>query len=74
MSIKKSISVSLDIDNAFETFVYDFSKWWPREYTWSRDSLKEIRIGKEKGEMCTEIGPNGFRCDWGKSLNSLIIN
>lgn len=36
------------------------------EYTWSQDSLKEIRIDGREGGLCTEIGPHGFLCDWGR--------
>lgn len=65
MSINRSISLSVDPEQAFKAFVHDFNHWWPVEYTWSQDSLREIRIGKEQGELCKEIGPHGFRCDWG---------
>lgn len=43
----------------------ELNEWWPKEYTWSQDKLKEIKIDGRKGGLCTEIGPNGFRCDWG---------
>lgn len=66
MCINKTINVEVDARQAFKIFVHDFQHWWPAEYTWSQDSLKEIRIGKKKDELCTEMGPNGFRCDWGQ--------
>jgi len=46
--------------------VNEFNEWWPAEYTWSKDTLKEIRIDGRTGGLCTEIGPFGFRCDWGR--------
>ena len=64
--IKKEIEVSVDREQTFHSFVQEFNKWWPNEYTWSQDSLVEIRIdGKEDG-LCSEIGLHDFRCDWGR--------
>ena len=64
-SIKKQITLLLPAQSAFEKFVNDFNDWWPIEYTWSGDSLKEISVGNKIGDFCTETGPNGFRVDWG---------
>lgn len=66
MSIKRTISLSINPEQSFKAFVYDFNDWWPKDYTWSQDSLREINIGNEQGELCTEIGPHDFRCDWGR--------
>lgn len=46
----------------------DFGRWWPRAYTWSQDALERIAIGSAVGELCIEVGPHGFRCDWGRVL------
>lgn len=65
-SIEKSAVVSSIKSAAFNRFVNELNEWWPREYTWSQDTLKEIRMDAKKGGLCTEIGPYGFRCDWGR--------
>ncbi|MGK7397837.1 MAG: SRPBCC domain-containing protein [Candidatus Cyclobacteriaceae bacterium M3_2C_046] len=65
-AIHKTIQISLSGTQAFKKFVHDFSKWWPREYTWSQDVLQDILINPGKDGLCTEIGPHGFRCDWGR--------
>jgi hypothetical protein len=39
--------------------------WWPTAYTWSQEHLVEIKIDPKNDGLCTEIGPFGFRCDWG---------
>lgn len=65
-SIQKKITVRKNSGQAFHAFVHEFNEWWPKDYTWSQDALKEIRIaGKENG-LCSETGPHGFRCDWGR--------
>lgn len=63
--IIKRIKVEVPAEIAFGKFVYDLNNWWPSEYTWSQDKLKTIKIDGRKNGLCTEIGPNGFRCDWG---------
>lgn len=64
--ICKIIEVPVPVKTAFELFVSEFDEWWPKDYTWSQEKLVEIRPGKGPGALCTEIGPYGFRCDWGR--------
>lgn len=56
-------------EHAFSIFALRLTDWWVKEYTWSGpDSL--VDIGFEPGEdgMAYEIGPHGFRADWGRVL------
>jgi len=53
---------------AFEVFVDEFGSWWPAEYSWSGETLVRIAIEPRTGGMCVEVGPHGFRCDWGRVL------
>ena len=64
--ISKSLKIDVPAKKALNKFVNEFNEWWPKEYTWSQDTLKEIRIEPKTNGLCTEIGPNGFRCDWGR--------
>lgn len=66
--ITKVVEVEIDREGAFSKFLNEFNEWWPREYTWSQDNLEEIRIEGKKDGLCTEIGPYGFRCDWGRVM------
>src|SRR5690554_4321087 len=65
IAITKKIELKLSAEKAFEKFIYEFNNWWPKEYTWSNDTLDKISIAPKVGGFCTEIGPNGFRIDWG---------
>lgn len=65
-SIKRTIELKLTARNAFEKFVHELNEWWPKEYTWSQDKLQNIHIDARKEGLCTELGPHGFRCDWGR--------
>lgn len=64
--IFKTLQIDAPAKKVFNQFVNEFNEWWPKEYTWSQDALQEIRIEPKMNGLCTEIGPYGFRCDWGR--------
>jgi uncharacterized protein YndB with AHSA1/START domain len=64
--ISKQVKIKVSVEEAFKIFVDELNEWWPKEYTWSQDSLERILIDGRKNGLCTEIGPYGFRCDWGR--------
>lgn len=64
--IKRQITLTIKPAQAFQKFVHEFNEWWPPEYTWSQDKLEKIFINAHPGGLCTELGPRGFRCDWGR--------
>lgn len=51
---------------AFRLFTDGFGRWWPREYTWGGAACAEIGMEPGLGGACREIGPHGFRSDWGR--------
>lgn len=53
-------------ESAFTAFVNDFQKWWPQQYSLAGECLDKIGIEPMVDGMCYEIGPHGFRCDWGR--------
>lgn len=65
-AIEKKITVPVATARTYELFIKDFGQWWPKAYTWSQDTLVSISIDPSPGGLCTEIGPSGFRCDWGR--------
>ena len=64
--ISREFNLGIAREKAFQKFLNELNAWWSKEYTWSQDKPKEIRIDGQKGGLCTEIGPYGFRCDWGR--------
>ncbi|WP_417236966.1 hypothetical protein [Bizionia paragorgiae] len=65
-TITKTLKLDITKEKAFQKFVFELNEWWPKKYTWSQEKLVEIKIDGRKNGLCTEIGPNGFRCDWGR--------
>lgn len=67
-TIFSEIVTNSTIDECFCFFVDHLHEWWPREYTWSQQSLKKITIAPYINGHCFETGPFDFRCDWGRVL------
>jgi uncharacterized protein YndB with AHSA1/START domain len=68
-SIRSVLLLPTTLDRAFTVFTAGIGHWWVREYTWSGpESLVEIGIEPWEGGMAYEIGPYGFRIDWGRVL------
>jgi uncharacterized protein YndB with AHSA1/START domain len=56
------------IEESFSIFVDHLQEWWPKEYTWSQQTLKKMTIAPYINGHCFETGPYDFRCDWGRVL------
>ncbi|MBO9595980.1 MAG: SRPBCC domain-containing protein [Niabella sp.] len=67
-AVQKSIEVFKRRPLVFDLFVNRLHNWWPQAYTWSGDALVNIQIDARVDGWCTETGPLGFRCDWGRVL------
>jgi uncharacterized protein YndB with AHSA1/START domain len=67
-SIRITVSVPWAPAEAFRRFAGELGRWWPREYTWGGAALEAIGIEPRAGGLCSERGPHGFRCDWGRVL------
>ena len=65
-SIVRELYIKTSTEKAFHIFLKDFNEWWPNEYTWSGENLKEISIDGRLNGLCSEFGPFGFRSDWGR--------
>jgi uncharacterized protein YndB with AHSA1/START domain len=66
--IRQDLELSVPVERAFALFTQHLALWWPREYTWGQDVLEEIGIEAREGGRCYEVGPHGFRCDWGRVI------
>ncbi|MCI4063630.1 SRPBCC family protein [Micromonospora sp. R77] len=68
-SLRSSLLAPAAAERAFAVFTGRLTDWWVREYTWSGpDALAELGIEPHAGGMLHEIGPYGFRSDWGRVL------
>lgn len=68
--IVETLVVTAPPERAYAVFKDSFGAWWPADYTYSgAGGLHSISLGHGTGDLCTEIGPHGFRVDWGRMLN-----
>ncbi len=52
----------------FAAFRHDILTWWPRDATWSGDTIEDLFFEGRKGGMLWERGPDGFRIDMARVL------
>ncbi|MEU1752323.1 SRPBCC family protein [Micromonospora matsumotoense] len=68
-SLRSTLLVPATAEQAFAVFTGSLADWWVREYTWSGPAaLAELGMEPRAGGMLYEIGPYGFRGDWGRVL------
>jgi uncharacterized protein YndB with AHSA1/START domain len=67
--VHATVLVEASPERAFDLFTVGLGEWWMPEYTWSGPlALSRIGIEPRANGMCYEIGPHGFRMDWGRVL------
>jgi len=63
--LSHGVTVPLAPAEAFAHFA-DLASWWPAEFSWSGpDALDRVALEPRAGGRLYELGPDGFRCDWG---------
>jgi uncharacterized protein YndB with AHSA1/START domain len=68
-SLHSSLLAPTSAEHAFAVFTGSLADWWVIEYTWSGpEALAELGMEPHAGGMLYEIGPYGFRGDWGRVL------
>jgi uncharacterized protein YndB with AHSA1/START domain len=68
-ALRSSLLVPASAERAYEVFTSRLADWWVMEYTWSGPTLlAELGMEPRAGGMLYEIGPYGFRSDWGRIL------
>ena len=65
---RAEVDVPVPPERAFDAFA-DLGSWWPAELSWSGDVLVSLALDPRPGGLATEIGPHGFRVDWGRVLD-----
>ncbi|RIV38882.1 SRPBCC family protein [Micromonospora radicis] len=68
-ALRTSLLVPAPAAEAYEVFTGRLADWWVTEYTWSGPAvLADLGMEPRAGGMLYEIGPYGFRNDWGRVL------
>ncbi|MFV2102479.1 SRPBCC family protein [Micromonospora sp. LOL_024] len=68
-TLHNTLLVPVSAEWAYRVFTERLADWWVTEYTWSGPNLlAELGMEPRAGGMLYEIGPYGFRSDWGRVL------
>ncbi len=54
-----------DAATAFELFTRRLATWWPADYTWSQDELRDLWIEPVVAGTCRERDARGIESPWG---------
>jgi uncharacterized protein YndB with AHSA1/START domain len=69
--IRKSVTVPLSAEQAFDLFTRDIARWWPSQHSQSARMgglPATIEIEPHKGGRITEVTPEGSRILWGRII------
>ncbi|PZG20362.1 ATPase [Micromonospora craterilacus] len=68
-ALRSTLLVPASAAQAYDVFTGNLADWWVTEYTWSGPALlAELGMEPRAGGMLYEVGPYGFRNDWGRVL------
>ncbi len=66
--VRRSVIVKAPPDRAFQAFVGNIGRWWPRSHAINGKPLAEAVLEPKVGGRWYEISEDGSTCDWGKVL------
>jgi len=67
-SVRKSVTVEVSAQKAFEVFTEGFDRWWLREHHIGEAEIGRAVIECRAGGRWYETGVDGSECDWGRVL------
>ena len=68
-SVRKSVTVDVPVDRAFQVFTDQMDDWWIREHHIGSAELGKVVLEPRAGGRWYEIGVDGSECDWGRVLD-----
>src|SRR5687767_4444888 len=66
--VRRSVTVSVSPERAFEVFTSDIGRWWPSSHKIGAAAFKSAAIEPRAGGRWFEIGEDGAECQWGDVL------
>ena len=66
--VRKTITVRVSQQRAFEVFFAEFDTWWPRTHHIGSSPMKQTVIEGRLGGRCYSEQIDGSECDWGQIL------
>lgn len=66
IAVRKSIMVEVPQAHAFDVWVHQQGKWWPKEHCLGEAPLQDAIIEPRVGGRWHEIDSKGAQCNWGR--------
>ena len=63
--VRRTITVAVSQQRAFEVFTAQFGAWWPKEYSISQAGMADFVLEPKVGGRWYEVGADGQECDTG---------
>jgi uncharacterized protein YndB with AHSA1/START domain len=64
--VRKSVTVEISADKAFQVFADRIDDWWIREHHIGAGDLDRVVLESRSGGRWYEVSVDGTECDWGK--------
>ncbi len=64
--VRRTISVGVSQQRAFEVFTAKFGTWWPKEYSIGAAAMADFVLEPKVGGRWYEVGVDGTECDTGR--------
>lgn len=66
VDVRRSVSVPLPPERAFELFTARMTEFWPSEHSIGESAIAEVVLEPRVGGRWYERGVDGAECDWGR--------
>ena len=66
--VRRSVTVKVSPERAFQAFVGNIGRWWPRSHAIGGKPLVDAVLEPRAGGRWYEVSDDGSTCDWGKVL------
>jgi uncharacterized protein YndB with AHSA1/START domain len=64
--VRRTITVPVSQQRAFDVFTAQFGKWWPRDYHIGESPMADFVLEPNVGGRWYELGVDGTECDTGR--------
>jgi uncharacterized protein YndB with AHSA1/START domain len=66
--VRRSVTVPVSLQRAFEVFTSQLGRWWPREYSIGQSPMADFVLEPRLGGRWYEVGEDGKQCDTGRVI------
>ena len=66
--VRRTITVPVSQQRAFEVFTSQLGRWWPREYSIGQSPMADFILEPTIGGRWYEVGEDGKQCDTGRVI------